>query len=268
MDGPSDRVCECQRRRRDTIVGWERVVGGGHAGDGRAAVLVRQQPLVRGGEEGDDGHARPGGVGRVCDVVNGVGPRDQVRGGLVHELLAVTRVALVRVEADQLRGVEEEEGLPDGRDAVVRDRGAAGRDVRGEGPGEAGVGAGVEVELSGGEVGRDGVAGEEDRVRGEVADGFGKQVQKGLVAEAPVVGLVGDAGDFVPGHGAVGGLVDGEVDERGFGAVVFPRREQGAVGELERPRVQGAWDGVVGRGLEDGVVVEGGEGRGCEGEGA
>jgi hypothetical protein len=71
------------------------------------------------------------------------------------------------------------------------------------------------------EVGGDGVAGAENGAGCEMADGLGQLVEERLVPEAPVVGLVGYAGDFFPGCAPVEASVNGEVDKRGFGAVVF-----------------------------------------------
>ena len=65
-----------------------------------------------------------------------------------------------------------------------------------------------------------------------------------------------------PGDAVVGGAVDGEGDGWGFGGVVLPGGEEGVVGKFERAGVEGARDGVVRRGLEDGVVVVVGDCRG------
>lgn len=130
--------------------------------------------------------------------------------------------------------------------------------MREKGPRVAGVGAGVEVDVCAVEKGRDGVSGEENAAGGEAAEGSGKYVEEGLVAEAEVVDLVGDFRDRDPGFTAVFAEVDGEVDEGGFWAVVLPCCEEVTVGELGGAGVEGSWVVEVCWGDEDGDVSEDG----------
>lgn len=191
------------------------------------AVLVRHDPVpVR----QLDGGRHPGAIfvrGRLHVGDHGP-PCDPVGGRLVDEFLPEGRVvALVRVEHDELVVMEQDERLPDGREAVVREGLAAGRDVADEGPRVPRVGGGVQVDGGQGEIRGDGVAREEDGARGKGGEGPRELVEEGLVAEAPVVDLVVDVGDVGPGGAVVEGLVNGEVDQGGFGGVVLPGREEG-----------------------------------------
>lgn len=72
-----------------------------------------------------------------------------------------------------------------------------------------------------------------------------------MVAEAPAIAFVLDAGDFFPGVAGICGAVDGEVDWGWFFGVVFPGCEEGAVGELGGAGVEDAGVGVGGWGGED-----------------
>ena len=146
----------------------------------------------------------------------------EVRCDLVRQLLAVERVPLVGVVGDELILVDEEEGFPDGGLAVVGDAAAAGGDAGDEGPGLAGVAGGVDVDLGFAEVGGEGVAGAEDGAFFEGADGAGEDVEEWLVAQTPAVYDVFDGGKWGPGLAFVGALVDGVMDNRWLGRVVFP----------------------------------------------
>ena len=65
-------------------------------------------------------------------------------------------------------------------------------------PRQTAVAGRVDVDLRVGQVGRDGVTRGEDRAGFIPAEGLLKEVQERLVAEAPVVGLVGYVGDVRP----------------------------------------------------------------------
>lgn len=163
------------------VVDGELVVGE----TGTTAVLVgHDEPPI--GQPRDGRHTGTIRVSRVHDVIYDRAPRFQICSSLVHHLLALSRVgALVGVVADEGVLVLHEEGLPDGGFAVVGKRNAAGCDVGDEFPRLAAVGGGVEFDLGLGEVGGDGGAGEEDGAGGVAAEGFGEDVEEGLVAEAP-----------------------------------------------------------------------------------
>ena len=174
----------------------------------------------------------------------------------MHEFLPVRRIPLVRVVHHQLPLVREYERLPDGRQAVVRQRFAAGCDVRHEFPAYAGIGARVQVDLGVAEVCWDGVSCGEDGAGRVPCEGFVEEVEEGLVAEAPVVDLVLDLGDLGPRDAAVAGAVDREVDEGWFGGVVLPGGEEVVVWELDGAGVEDLGVGVVTWGSEDGYVCE------------
>lgn len=91
-----------------------------------------------------------------------------------------------------------------------------------EGPGVAVVFAGVEIYSCVIQIRWYGITGAQNCARFEAAYGDREHVEKGLVAETPVVDLVCYVGYFCPSFTAVGGFEDGEVDEGGFGGVVFP----------------------------------------------
>lgn len=169
----------------------------------------------------------------------------------MHELLVMRGVSLVGIVEHQVVVIGHDERLPD-----IGVCGAGGgavtiRDVRCESPGRAAVRAGVEVDGGAADVAGDGVSGAEDCAGGEGADGRGELVEEGLVAQTLVVDGVGDAGDFGPGAAVVGATKDWEVGCGRVGAVIFPGGEDGAGGEEEGARVEGARLGVVGRRGED-----------------
>jgi len=259
----ADDAAETVRRRGDLEVHGERVPG---VLPGPAAVLVDHDPAAV-GQARHGRHAGAIGVGRERDVVDDGAPGAQVARGLVHELLAVGRVALVGVVGEELAAVGEEEGLPDGGLAVVGDGAAAGGDVGDEFPGAAGVARGVQLDVGAGEVGGDGAAGGEEGACGEGADGLGKHVEGGLVAQAVVVDGVVDFGERRPGEPVVEGAVDGEVDGGRLCAVVLPGGEEGAAGEQDGASVEDTGGGVVGPGGVDQVVGYGGERAGGVGGG-
>lgn len=168
-------------------------------------------------------------------------------GCLVNHLLPVGRVvALVRVVAYDGVLVLHEEGLPDRRQAVVRDRLTACCDVRDKLPRFAPVGGGVEVDVGAREVRGDRVASQQDRVLGEVSEFLIENVEERLVAETcrqyacvldvavrrkesgiahtEPVRRVLDARDLVPAVTPVVGPVDGEVHQGRLRAVVLPGR--------------------------------------------
>ena len=125
---------------------------------------------------------------------------------------------------DKLVLVYHEEGLPDWCFAVVGIGAAAGYDGREEGPGQAAVVGGVDVDFGLAKIGRDRDAGGEERSRREGSDCSWEDVEEGLVAETPVVYCVGYVGEGVPGNAGVEAAVDREVDEGWFGGVVLPGR--------------------------------------------
>jgi hypothetical protein len=84
--------------------------------------------------------------------------------------------------------VEHQEGFPDGGEAVVGDGLAARSDVRNKRPGVAFVGADVQLDLGGGEIGGDGASGQQNGTSRPFAELLREDVKEGLVAEA-VLGL-------------------------------------------------------------------------------
>ena len=131
-------------------------------------------------------------------------------------------IALVAVEADELALIGQEERLPDRRQPVIRFRLAAGCDVRDEGPGQARVGARVQVDLGVAEVCGDGIPRRENGSGLVACQRLVEEVEEGLVAEAPVVDLVVYLRDLGPGFTVIAGPVDGKIDQWWFGTVVFP----------------------------------------------
>lgn len=215
-----------------------------------AAILVCHDVLAV-GQEGDGGHARAVGVARVTDVIDDGTPVDAVGGGLVDHLLAVCSVvALVGVIADELLLVQHQERLPNGSETVVGSGFASSSNVGDELPCVALVSRSVQLDLSGGEIGRDGATRQQNGASGPLAELLRKNVDEGLVAETVLrLRLIVDARDLLPVVSAIGRLIDWEVDLRlwvaALRAVILPCRKKVAVLELGSTSVQSARVGVV-----------------------
>ena len=157
----------------------------------------------------------------------------------MHHLLAVSGIfALVRVVADQSLLVHHQEGLPDRCQAVVGASFTTGGNVRDKLPRHAGVARGIEFNVRGGEIGRDGRAGDEDRSSRVTTNASRQDVEKRLVAQAvPVLGIL-DTRDFLPCLTTVDRLVNGKVDFGRFRRVVLPCCKERAVAELGTAGIQ------------------------------
>jgi hypothetical protein len=70
---------------------------------------MNQDPLLEGLDVVDIGHAGTGLVKVVSDIIDDRSPVDQIARGLVSKLLAVQRIALVRVVSNELTLVLPEE---------------------------------------------------------------------------------------------------------------------------------------------------------------
>lgn len=212
------RLIEFPRVRSNLIVHGEPPAVSGII----AAAKLIQHEVIAVAQARDGRHPRAIIVRSRRGIIDRRAPVHEIRSDLMRQLLAVFRVPLIGVVGDELVLVDEEEGFPDGRLAVVGDAAAAGGDAGDEGPGLAGVAGGVDVDLGFAEVGGEGVAGAEDGAFFEGADGAGEDVEEGLVAEAPAVYGVFDGGKWGPGLAFVGAFVDGVVDNWWLGRVVFP----------------------------------------------
>lgn len=204
--------------RRDLVVSREPAAVSGVV----TPAILEEHEVIPITEARDGGHTGAVIIDWGRSIVDGVAPGKEVLCDLVRQLLAVVRVALISVVGDELVLVDEEEGLPDWCLAVVWDAAAAGGDAGDEGPGLAVVAGGVDVDFGLAEVGGEGVAGAEDGALFEFANGFGEDVEEGLVAQTPAVYGVVDLGEGEPGLALVYALEDGVVDNGWLGGVVLP----------------------------------------------
>jgi hypothetical protein len=170
-------------------------------------------------------HAGTGRVDRLFDVVDDRTPGQQVGGNLVNQLLAIERIALVRVEGNQLVIIDHEERLPDRRLAIVGDGAATSSYAGDEFPCVTLVAGRIDINLGHAEIGRDRTSSTQYRAFREAANSLREFVQEWLVTQTPAIDGVGDIGDVRPSLAAISGLEDWEIDSRWFVGVVLPSGE-------------------------------------------